>query len=125
MTGMITALKEKVKAIKENPNNTSRDVQEKIYEMEYNLEMAEATGELSEYTRWMSYVLFLLTSILIFFTAKSYYDGDQSFTLLIMSLTALIASIGVVLKRQDLYLQQIDYLQKYLLTEKKVTIRIE
>lgn len=61
----------------------------------------------------------------MFFAAKSYYDGDQSFTLLAMSLIALIALVGVALKMQDLYLQQTDYLQKSLLTEKKLTKRIE
>lgn len=121
----VMTIEEKVKAIKKNTNYTNLDIQEQIYEMEYNIEMAKATGEMFKYTKWTSYMLTFLTSIFMFFAGKSYYDGDQSFTLLVMSLTALIALVGVALKLQDLYLQQKDYLQKSLFTEKKLTIRIE
>lgn len=40
----VMTIEEKVKSIKENTNYTRLDIQERIYEMEYNLEMAKATG---------------------------------------------------------------------------------
>lgn len=40
----VMTIEEKVKSIKENTNYTRLNIQEQIYEMEYNLEMAKATG---------------------------------------------------------------------------------
>lgn len=111
---------EKIKAIRENPNNTDLVVKEELDKMQYNNEMTKITGEMFKYTKWLSWVIIFLTLSLISGTAKSYFDGDQSFTLLAMTLTAIVASIGLSLKMLDLYLKMQGYIQKNILIEKNL-----
>lgn len=91
-----------------------------IYEMQYNNEMTKITGEMFNYVKWLSWVIAFLTLILILCTAMSYFNGNQSFILLAMTLTAVIASIGLSLKMLDLYLKMQGYIQKNILFEKKL-----
>ena len=111
---------EKIKAIKENPNNTTLVLKEELDKMQYNIEMAKITGETFKYTKWLSWVIIFITISLILGTAKSYFDGYQNFTLLAMTLTAFVASISLLLKMLDLYLKLQGYMQKNILTEKNL-----
>lgn len=111
---------DKLNNLEANPNNISLDTQSQAYEMRYNTDMANATEKMLKYVQLFSLIFVILTIFFIAATAKSYFDNDQNYTLLGLSITTLIASVTILLKTIDLHLLLNSYLRKSLITQEKL-----
>ncbi|MDN3454386.1 hypothetical protein, partial [Psychrobacter sp. APC 3350] len=80
---------DKLNNLKANPNSINLDTQNQVYEMRYNTDMANATEKMLRYVQLFSLVFVILTIFFIGATAKSYFDNNQNYILLGLSITTL------------------------------------
>ncbi|MGP5214352.1 hypothetical protein [Psychrobacter immobilis] len=111
---------DKLNNLKANTNNINLDTQNQVYEMRYNTDMANATEKMLKYVQLFSLVFVILTIFFIGATAKSYFDNNQNYILLGLSISTLIASVTILLKTIDLHLLLDSHLRKSLIIQEKL-----
>lgn len=111
---------DKLNNLKANPNSINLDTQNQVCEMRYNTDMAKATEKMLRYVQLFSLVFVILTIFFIGATVKSYFDNNQNYILLGLSITTLIASVTILLKTIDLHLLLNSHLRKRLIIQEKL-----